>query len=678
MKKPQADQIIHKLKAFDNDRKDPYFWMNQRDSQKVLDHLKEEKKYFEEHMDNTLPFQKKLFEELKSRIPAKDSSAPYPFKQYIYQTRYEDKKEYPLYCRKKVGETKEEIFLDVNQLAEGNSYYSLGDLEFSQSQNIVAFSADSVGRRVYTIFFKDLKTQKILPQNIPQTTGEIVWAQDEETIFYTKQDPQTLRSHQVYRYNLHSQKEECIFEEKDETFDVSVYKSLSEQFIYIQSSSTLTTEYRVLPANKPYESPKVFLKRKKGHKYYLDDGKDVFYILTNSNSCTNYRLDVTPLDRWNMNDWKTIFPHDEDIYIEDFEVFSNFIALECRKDSLAQVLILDRKTHKISPLNIAPQNSNCYVVEVDNNANYETDVLRVSYESMTQPEIIYDYSISKGTKKLIKEEKIAVPYDSSLYHSERFFISDQKIPLSILYKKDLFKKGKNPLYLYGYGSYGISIEPTFSSHILSLLDRGFVFAIAHIRGGAEKGKKWYEDGKLLKKKNTFKDFIDCAQYLIDESWAHPQKLYVGGGSAGGLLMGSVLNMRPDLFNGVIAQVPFVDVVTTMQDSSIPLTSGEYDEWGNPNDLEYYNYMKSYSPYDNVEKNHFPSMLITSGYHDSQVQYWEPMKWVSRLRDFQQNDNPILLYMDMESGHGGTTGRFKKLKQLVIQFSFLLQLENLHH
>ncbi len=681
MKKPQADQIIKKLRAFDDVREDPYFWMKQRDSQKVLDHLKEEQKYFDEHMNKTLLFQEKLFQELKSRIPPKDSSAPYPFKNYMYQTRYEEKKEYPIYCRRKKNseESAEEILLDVNELAQEHSYYSVGSLALSSSQNLAAFSVDSIGRRFYTIFFKDLKTQEILSQNIPQTTGEVIWAQDDETIFYTKQDPQTLRSHQVYRYNIKTQKEECIFEEKDHTFHVSIYKSLSEEFIYVQSSSTLTTEYRILSAQNPEEPLKVFLERKKGHKYYLADGKDVFYILTNSHVCTNYRLDVTSIHQPDMNHWKTVFPHDPDIYIEDFEVFSDFIALECREKSCSKVLIIDKKSHVVRPVEVFSEQTNCHVMEMDSNANYQTDLLRVSYESMTQPEMIYDYSIKDKTAKLIKQTKLAVPFDSSLYHEERFFVSAQdgeKIPLSIIYKKDLFQQGKNPLYLYGYGSYGMSLEPDFSPHIFSLLDRGFVFAMAHVRGGAEKGKKWYEEGKLLKKKNTFKDFIDCAHYLVSEQWVHPKKLYAGGGSAGGLLMGSVLNMRPDLFNGMIAQVPFVDVLTTMQDQDIPLTAGEYDEWGDPSDPVYYNYMKSYSPYDNIRENKFPHILVTSGYHDSQVQYWEPMKWTARLRDFQKNDNPILLLMDMDSGHSGTTGRFKRLKQLVVQFTFLLKLENL--
>ena len=682
MEKPQADKIITKLKAFDDIREDPYFWMKKREDKKVLNHLKKEQKYFETHMNQTLLFQEKLFQELKDRIPPKDSSALYPFKDYLYQTRYEDKKEYPIYCRRKINNSKEnteEILLDVNTLAKGYSYYSIGSLALSNSQNIAAFCVDSVGRRFYTIFFKDLNTQKILSQNIPQTTGEVVWAQNDETIFYTKQDPQTLRSHQVYRYSLKTQKEECIFEEKDNTFNVSVYKSLSEKFIYIQSSSTLTTEYRILSAQNPEEPLKVFLERKKGHKYYLTDGKDVFYILTNSHVCTNYRLDVASVDQQGMNHWRTIFPHNPNIYIEDFEVFEDFIALECREKSCSKVLMINRKSHAVTPVAASLQKSNCHMIEMDNNANYRTHFLRISYESMTQPEVIYDYSTKDQTKKLIKKTKLAISFDPNMYHEERLFVparDGEEIPLSIIYKKDLFQQGQNPLYLYGYGSYGISLEPEFNPNIFSLLNRGFVFAMAHIRGGAEKGKKWYEEGKLLKKKNTFKDFIDCAHYLIEKKQVHPKKLYAGGGSAGGLLIGSVLNMRPDLFNGMIAQVPFVDVLTTMQDQNIPLTSGEYDEWGNPNDPVYYNYIKSYSPYDNIRENDFPHLLITSGYHDSQVQYWEPMKWAARLRDFQQGNNPVLLLMDMDSGHSGKTGRFKRLKQLALQFTFLLKLENL--
>ncbi|MDE0151401.1 MAG: S9 family peptidase [Bdellovibrionales bacterium] len=667
MKAPKAQKIEKILK---DQRRDPYYWMNQRDSSAVLSHIATEQEYFEHKSKPAKELQDQIYEELKKKIPGKESTPPYPFKNYLYWSRYEDKKEYSIYCRKKINTENEEIILDVNELAKEHKYYSLSNISLSFSHRFIAFSADSVGRRFYTICFKDLEKNQILPNNIPDTAGDMVWANDDRTLFYVKQDAQTLRPHKVFRYDLKTQEHTLVFEEKDETFYIDIFKSLSEKYIFIQSLSSMTTESRFIPADKPANNFEVFLERKRKHKYFVEDGRDCFYILTNSNDCKNYRLDQASLS--NKDQWSNIFPHNKDIYIEDFHVFEDFIALEVREKSLTQVLLLDRKTHQLKKL---PVPAEPHVVELSTNANFKTDLLRFSYESLITPETIYDYDVLTKKNKFIHQKNLAVPFDPDKYHQERLFIPARdgvEIPVSLLYKKDQFKQHSNPLYLYGYGSYGISMEPFFYRNMFSLVDRGFVFAIAHIRGGAENGKWWYEQGRLLNKKNTFNDFIDCSEYLLKEGYG--KRLYAVGGSAGGLLIGSVLNSRPDLYTGLVAHVPFVDVVTTMQDSSIPLTSGEYDEWGNPEDKAYYDYIKSYSPYDNVKQNSFPHILVTSGYHDSQVQYWEPLKWVTRLRDLQQNDSLILLYMDMDSGHSGTTGRFKKLKLLALEYAFLLHLE----
>ena len=665
MKAPKAQKIETVLK---DKRVDPYYWMNQKS--KALPYIKEEKKYFEHQLKGAKDLQDQIYEELKRKIPGKDSTPPYLFKNYIYWSRYEEKKEYPIYYRKKRDSCKEEILLDVNQLAEGHSYYSLNNISLSFSHQIAAFSVDTVGRRFHTIFFKNLKTNKILENNIPDTTGDMVWANDNQTLFYIKQNPQTLRSHKVFQYDLKTKEHKLIFEEKDETFSVDIYKSLSEKYIFIQSLNSMTTESRFVSADHPERKFEVFLKRKRKHKYFVEDGKNCFYILTNSKDCKNYRLDQAPIE--DKNNWKNIFPHNKEIYIEDFHVFEDFIALEVREKSLTQVFLMDRKKHQIKKL---PVPALPHVVELSTNANFKTNLLRFSYESMVRPETIYDYNILTGENKFIHQKKLAVPFNSNQYHQERIYITARdgvKIPVSLLYKKSLFKKHFQPLYLYGYGSYGYSMEPFFSQNILSLVDRGFVFAIAHIRGGAENGKWWHEQGRLLNKKNTFTDFMDCSEYLLKKGYG--KRLYAVGGSAGGLLIGNVLNSRPDLYTGLVAHVPFVDVMTTMQDVSIPLTTQEYDEWGNPEDKVYYDYMKSYSPYDNIKPGKFPHLLVTSGLHDSQVQYWEPLKWAARLREFQKNNSLILLYMDMDSGHSGSTGRFKRLKLLALEYAFFLYLE----
>ena len=673
---PQSKKLPKFLTSHGERREDPYYWMNQRDHQDVLSHIQQEKAYFNSVMEPVSNLRKTLFEEIKKRIPGKDSSAPYLSNNYLYWTKYEEGVEYPIFCRKKINTEKVSILLDVNLMAKGHKYYDLAETALSFSHNILAFAVDCVGRRFYTIYFKNLQTNEILPLKISDTTGNIVWGNDEQTLFYTKQDPGTLRSHQVFRYDLKTGKSCLVYTEKDPAFHVSVYKTLSKKYIFIQSSSVMTTECRFLPAHQPQNDFKIFQERKRGHRYFVTDGVDRFFILTNSYENKNYRLDQSQLDQQSMEFWKNVLPYNSDIYIEDFEVFENWLALEVRKQGVSEIIFMDRKTNQTHTL---PIEGNCRVVELGVNAEYKAHRIRFNYESMVHLDTVYDYDISKKTQTLVKKRKLAVPFDSEKYQCVRKMARVRdgvSVPISLLYRKDQFKKGMNPLYQYGYGAYGHSMEPFFYSHIFSLVDRGFVYAVAHVRGGSELGKHWYEQGRLLHKKNTFYDFIDCSEYLIQEGFAHSKKVYAGGGSAGGLLMGSILNLRPDLYKAIIAHVPFVDVLTTMEDQSIPLTTGEYDEWGNPQDQKYYEYIKSYSPYDNVQPNDFPYVLATAGYHDSQVQYWEPMKWLSRLRDCQKGEQSLLLYMNTDSGHSGETGRFNQLKLLAMEYAFLLNLENI--
>ena len=670
---PKAKKQTHTHRLFGDLRKDPYFWMKNRDHKDVLKHIKNENKYFDCEMKSTKKLQSKLFKEMKKRIPSQESSVPYKDGSYYYWIQYKNRKEYPIYCRRKVRSSQVEVLLDVNQMAQKNKYYDVGSISLSFSQKIMAFCVDSVGRRFYTIYFKNLETHQIFSQKIKNVTTDFVWGNDDDTLFYVQQDPQTLRDDKVYRYSLKTKKSELIFQEKDSTFNVGLYKTLSDKYIFIQSSSTLTTESRFIRADQPQDSFKIFQKRKRGHKYFVMDGEDRFYILTNSKGSQNYRLDESSLLKHSFKFWKNVLPYQSSLYIEDFEVFEKWIVLEVRKKGLSQILFLNRKNHRTRFL---PLKGESYVVGLGTNAEYKTEKFRFLYESMNELSCTYEYHVLRQTKKLLKRRKLAVSFNSQKYVCLRRMVrvrDGSLVPISLLYRKDKFKKGSNPLYQYGYGSYGHCLEPSFYTNIFSLVDRGFVFVLTHVRGGAEMGKHWYEDGKLLKKKNTFYDFIDCSDDLIQKKWVHPQKLYAGGGSAGGLLMGSILNLRPKLYKAIIAHVPFVDVVTTMLDSSVPLTTGEYDEWGNPQNRKFYRYIKSYSPYDNIEKKEYPFVWVTTGYHDSQVQYWEPLKWVARLREHQQASNPILLHVDTESGHSGTTGRYKRLHQLAQEYAFILSL-----
>lgn len=672
---PKAKLQLTRLEKHGHERRDYYYWLRERDNPEVIEYLKAENAYADAVMAPYKSLEEKLFNEMKARIKQTDLSVPYKLDDYYYYTRYEEGKEYPIYCRKRGSlDAPEEVMLDGNELAHGHGYFAIGNTAVSFGQDILAFADDTLGRRIYTIRFKNLSTGKFLPDEIQAATANFAWANDNRTLFYTKQDPTTLRPFRVYRHTLGTdpEKDVLVFEEKDETFSCRVFRTKSKRFIMIASHQTLSSEYRFLDANAPEGEFKVVLPRERNHEYDVDHFGDYFYIRSNDQA-KNFRLMRTPVGDTRKSSWKNVILHRKNVLLEDFEIFRDYLVLTERKNGLRSIRILPwigSGEHYI------PFDEPTYFTMVDVNPDFNTTVLRYRYQSLITPNSVYDYDMATRTKKLLKQEEVLGGYNPNDYQSERVYARAQDgtlVPISMVYKKGMKKDGKNPLLLYGYGSYGISTDATFASSRLSLLDRGFIYAIAHVRGGQELGRDWYEDGKLLKKKNTFTDFIACARFLIEEKYTEPERLFAMGGSAGGLLMGAVVNMAPHLFKGVVALVPFVDVVTTMLDESIPLTTAEYDEWGNPNDKEYYEYMLSYSPYDNVEPKAYPNLLVMTGLHDSQVQYWEPAKWVAKLRAMKTDNNVLLFKTNMEAGHSGASGRFQRLRETAFQYAFLLRL-----
>ena len=670
---PVAEKIPKELTIHGDTRVDDYYWLNERDNPQVIDYLTAENAYKDAVMKHTESFQKKLYDEIVGRIKKTDMSVPSKESGYYYYSRYEEGGEYPIYCRRKgTMEAEEEILLNVNEMAEGHAYYSVAGYSVSSNNNLIAFGVDTVSRRKYTIHFKNLKTGEILPDKIPVTSGRAAWANDNKTVFYTLKDEETLRSYKIMKRVLgtdpSSDKE--VFEENDVTFSSYVYKTKSKKYLIIGSGSTLSDEYRFLDADNPDGKFKIIQVREKDLLYDVAHYKDKFYIRTNYKA-KNFRLMATPVNRTTKGNWKELIPHRDDVLLQGFEVFKDFLVVNERINGLPNLRIMrwDKKTEHY--LDFGEETYSAYI---SYNPEFDTDVLRYEYSSMTTPNSVFDYNMNTKEKTLLKQQEVVGDFDSNNYHAERLYATagdGTKVPISLVYRKGLEKNGDNPLLLYGYGSYGATMNASFSSVRLSLLDRGFVYAIGHIRGGQEMGRYWYEEGKLLKKKNTFTDFIDCAEHLIAEKFTNPDMLFAQGGSAGGLLMGAIVNMRPDLFKGVIAAVPFVDVITTMLDTNIPLTTGEFDEWGDPNKKEYYDYMLSYSPYDNVEAKDYPVMLVTTGLHDSQVQYFEPAKWVAKLRALKTDNNILLLDTDMESGHGGASGRFRRYNRTALQYAFVL-------
>ncbi|KXH81664.1 S9 family peptidase [Chryseobacterium kwangjuense] len=684
LKAPIAEKQEHIREIHGDKVNDPYYWMidyfkKGKDSTKVVDYLKAENTYWTGMMKDTEPFREQLFQEMKSRIKEKDESVPVFKKGYYYYSRTETGKQYFKYCRKKGSLTApEEILLDVDKMAEGHSYYSASGFSISPDNTKMIFGVDDVSRRQYKLFIKDLTTGKITDLEIKNTGGSAEWGNDNKTIFYTANNPVTLLSEKIKRHTLGTDpaKDVTVYEEQDKTNFISVYKSKNEKFIFIYSGATTSSETKYLDADKPNGEFKVFQPRMKNVLYSVTPLEDKFLIRTNKDAL-NFKIVETPLDKTGVDNWKDFIPHRKDVLMQSISAFKNYLVFGERQNGLSQLVIYDRKTGKKEFLKF---DEPAYTVYSSENPEYNTDNFRFGYTSMVTPSSQFEQDLKTGKRVLLKQQEVLGGYDKSNYVTERLFATAKdgtKIPISIVYKKGYKKDGNSPLLLYAYGSYGSSMDATFSSTRLSLLNRGFAFAIAHIRGGQEMGRQWYEDGKMMKKKNTFTDFIDSGEYLVKEKYTSPKHLYAQGGSAGGLLMGAVANMSPNLWNGVISQVPFVDVINTMLDESIPLTTNEYDEWGNPNNKDAYLYMKSYSPYENIEKKNYPNLLVTTGLHDSQVQYFEPAKWVSKLRDMKTDKNVLLLKTDMEYGHGGASGRFDYLKDTALVYAFMFKLEGIN-
>lgn len=679
-KPPVAKIIPTLLEKFGDVRVDNYFWLKDRENPEVIGYLNKENDYYQKMTAHTQEFQKELFEEMKARIKEDDESVPYLYNGYYYITRFELGKDYPIYSRKKESlSAKEEIMLDCNELAKGQKYFNLSGLSISNDNQLATYAVDLVGRRIYTLQVKNLITGKILSDKIENTTGNSTWANDNQTIFYTTQDANTLRSDTVQKHKLgtDTSKDEVVYFEKDDTFDVAVGKEKSKKYILISCSSTLTTEFRTLLADNPNGKFKIFQKRKRGLEYSISHFEDRFYILTNKDKATNFKLMKTSELKTSSEYWEEVLAHREETLLEDIDIFRDFLVVSERVDGLSKIRIIPWNGTAEYYL---PFESETYTAYASANVDFDTDILRYAFQSMATPASIIDFDMKTKEKEVQKEQEVlGGAFNKNNYIEERVWATAKdgtQVPISMVFKKGMKKDGKNPLLLYAYGSYGHSMDAYFSSTRLSLLDRGFIYAIAHIRGGEDLGRQWYEGGKLLKKKNTFKDFIDCSRFVIEQKYTSAKHLYAEGGSAGGLLMGVILNMAPKLYHGVIAQVPFVDVATTMLDETIPLTTGEYDEWGNPNVKRYYKYMKSYSPYDNVKAQAYPNMYISTGLHDSQVQYWEPAKWVAKLRTLKTNNTLLFLDTNMDAGHGGASGRFEAIKELAKEFAFLLDLEKI--
>ena len=675
---PDANPKDKELSIHGDTRLDPYYWLNDREDPEVIQYLEDENSYTRAVLKSTEKMQKQLFEEMKGRIKEDDSSVPYFLNDYWYIRRYEKGKDYPIFTRKhKTLDAAEEILLDVNELAKDLSYCQVSGLSVSPDNTKLTYGIDTLSRRIYTIKVKDLISGETLKDEIHGVSSYAAWAADSETFFYTLKDKETLRTDKIFRHKIGDTQADdaMVFEEKDETFYAFVYPSKSREYIMIGSTSTLTSEYRYLPSDKPTGKFKTIQKRQRGLEYNVAHFEDMFYISTNADNSTNFKLVKVPVASPNKKNWTDVLPHRDDVLLEGVELFRDFMVVSERIDGLLQLRVVKWDGSEDYYMDFE---SETYSASLGTNVDFDAQTFRYNFTSLTTPSSVIDFNTVTKTKEVKKEQEVlGGTFDKSNYVAERLWATADdgtKIPISLVRHIDTALTSKTPLLQYGYGSYGNTIDPYFSSVRLSFLDRGFVFAIAHVRGGEYLGRTWYESGRQLTKKNTFTDFIACSKFLIDASYTSTGHLYAMGGSAGGLLMGAIMNMAPELYKGVVAAVPFVDVLTTMLDDSIPLTTGEYDEWGNPNDETYYRYIKSYSPYDNVKPLAYPNTLVTTGLHDSQVQYWEPAKWVAKLRDVQQGDNLILLHTNMDAGHGGASGRFEALKEVAMEYAFLLYLE----
>ena len=678
LKPPIAEKTPYQLKKHGDIRIDNYYWMKERENPEVIDYLERENHYYNSMTESSETFKEDLFEEMKSRIKEEDESVPYFVNGYWYITRFEKGKQYPIYTRKKDSlDAKEELLFDCNKMAKGYDYFRLVGINVSPDNTKVTYGIDVESRRKYTIYVKDLVTDSVLDTEIRNTTGGTAWALDNTHFFYVKKNLQTLRSEKVYRHNISNSIEldSLIFQEKDETFSVYIRESKSMEYIFISSYSTLTTESQFIKASEPLSDFKLIQKRTRGLEYMVGQFGDHFYILNNKDGAKNYKISKTLITEPSSEHWKDLLEHRESVLLEDFEIFQEHCVVTERENGLTRLKV--KRWDKSEDFFI-PVSGQTYSLYGGYNPSFKTTKFRFGFTSLITPNSVFEFDMVSKTMKLLKQKEVV---DNSFrvenYTENRLWITSRdgvKIPISIVHRKDVSYNKETPLLLYAYGSYGSIVDPVFSSNRLSLLDRGFIFAIAHIRGGEYLGRQWYEKGKLLDKRNTFLDFIDVSKYLIEKGYTSSKHLHAMGGSAGGLLMGTVLNEAPELYRSVVAVVPFVDVVTTMLDESIPLTTGEYDEWGNPNTKEYYDYMLSYSPYDNVKKQNYPNLMVTAGYHDSQVQYWEPAKWVAKLRTYKTDSNVLFLVTNMEAGHSGASGRFNSLKDTAKEYAFMLQLE----
>lgn len=680
IKPPKAKKVPKELVKHNDVRIDNYFWLNDRENKDVIDYLNEENSYCNAVMSPTEVFQKELFEEMKARIKEDDESVPYKYNGYWYIVKFEKGKDYPIYLRRKESlDAKDELLFDCNIMAEGHSYFKLVGISVSPDNTKVSFGVDTVSRRQYTIKIKDLVSGEIYPDEIKNTTGGSTWANDNQTLFYTSKDEQTLRANKIFRHSLNTSvtEDKLIFEETDDTFGTTVFKSKSKKYLMITSYSTLTTEYQFLDADNPKDDFKLFQRRTRGLEYSVHHYNGDFYVLTNADKATNFKLMKTPEELTEIENWQEVIEHRDEVLLEEIDIFKEFLVVSERNNGLNKIRIMSWNGKEDYYL---PFNNETYTAYTTTNVDFDTQILRYGYNSLTTPSSVIDFDMVNKTKSVKKEQQVlGGKFNKENYVSERIWATADdgtKIPISLVYHKETRKSKETPLLQYAYGSYGATIDPYFSTIRLSLLDRGFIYAITHVRGGEYLGRPWYENGKLLHKKKTFTDFISCSIHLIENNYTSKDHLYAMGGSAGGLLMGAIMNLSPDTYNGIVAQVPFVDVITTMLDDSIPLTTGEYDEWGNPNNVEYYNYIKSYSPYDNVEQISYPNTLVTAGLHDSQVQYWEPAKWVAKLRELKKGNNLLLLKTNMEAGHGGASGRFEALKEDALEYAFLLSLEGI--
>ncbi len=671
-KPPDAIKKITRDTLFGDVRTDPYYWLRERGNPEVIDYLKAENAYTEAMMKHTEGLQEKLYEEMRNRIKETDLSVPVKKGEYYYYTRTEEGKQYPIHCRKKGSlEAEEEVLLDENRLAEGHDYFNIGVFKVSPDHSLLAYSVDTSGSETYTIYIKHLKTNELLPDRISNTYYSVEWANDNKTLFYNILD-EAKRPFKLYKHRLGTPQDEdpLVYHEKDDKYFLRLSRTRSERYLLLQLNSKITSEVRYLDADQPQGRFKILQERQPEVEYYVDHRGDYFYIYTNHDA-VNFKLMRAPVTKPQMANWETVLPHRENIMIDGIDLFKEYLVVYERQEGLKQMRITELKTNDTHYVAFEEP---LYTFSPNSNPEFDSQILRFTYMSLKTPNTVYDYDMQSGERELLKQKEVLGGYSPDDYVMERISAKAEDgtdIPISLIYKKGLEKDGKNPLLLYGYGSYGYALDPYFSSNRFSLIDRGFVFAIAHIRGGGEMGRPWYEQGKLLQKKNTFTDFIACAEHLIAEKYTNSDLMAINGGSAGGLLMGTVVNMRPDLFQVVVAEVPFVDVINTMLDASIPLTVIEYDEWGNPNKETYYRYIKSYSPYDNVRRQEYPHMLITAGLNDPRVQYWEPAKWTAKLRDTKAGDNWLLLKTNMGAGHGGASGRYDYLKEEAFQYAFIL-------